>query len=57
MADKVCPPVKSVGVGDGIKMGSSYSTLTTPDPVFGRYFGADTPGSNAVDSEKIMGKK
>lgn len=57
MADKICPPVKSVPAGDGIKMGSAYSTLTTPDPVYGRYFGADTPGSNAVDSSKIMGKK
>lgn len=57
MADKICPPVKSVGKSDGMKMGSANSTLTTPDPVFGRYFGADTPGSNAVDSSKIMGAK
>lgn len=57
MADKVCPPVKSVGKPDGMNMGSSDTTLTTPDPTFGRYYGADTPGSNAVDSSKIMGRK
>lgn len=57
MADKVCPPVKSVPKSDGIPMGSSHATLTTPDPTYGRYFGADTPGSQAVDSSKIMGKK
>lgn len=57
MADKICPPVKSVAVSDGIKMGSASNTLTTPDPVFGNYFGAGTPGSNAVNSQKIMGKK
>lgn len=57
MADKVCPPVKSAGVPDGIQMGSSHKTLTTPDPTFGRYFGANTPGSDAVNSQKIMGKK
>lgn len=57
MADKVCPPVKPVGKSDGMKMGSASLVMTTPDPTFGRYFGADTPGSDAVDSEKIMGKK
>lgn len=57
MADKICPPVKSAGVSDGIVMGESHSILTTPNPTFGRYFGADTPGSQAVNSQKIMGKK
>lgn len=57
MADKVCPPVKSVGKPDGMHMGSANTILTTPDPTFGRYFGADTPGSDAVNSQKIMGKK
>lgn len=57
MADKVCPPVKPVGKSDGMKLGSMSTTLTTPDPTYGRYFGADTPGSDAVDSSKIMGKK
>lgn len=57
MADKICPPVKSAGVADGIGMPESHSTLTTPNPTFGEYFGANTPGSNAVDSSKIMGKK
>ncbi len=57
MADKICPPVKTVPKSDGIKMGSANTTMTTPDPVFGRYFGADTPGSDAVNSQKIMGKK
>ncbi len=57
MADKICPPVKAVGKSDGIKYGSANMTLTTPDPTFGRYFGADTDGSNAVDSSKIMGAK
>lgn len=57
MADKICPPVKTISKSDGIKMGSANTTMTTPDPVFGRYFGADTPGSDAVNSQKIMGKK
>lgn len=57
MADKVCPPTKASGVSNGIKMGSSYPVLTTPDPKFGNYFGAGTPGSEAVNSQKIMGKK
>lgn len=57
MADKVCPPVKSAGVANGIPMGSSYSVLTTPNPTYGYYFGAGTPGSDAVNSMKIMGKK
>lgn len=57
MADKICPPVKSVPKSDGMKYGSASMTLTTPDPVFGRYFGANVDGSNAVDSSKIMGAK
>ncbi len=57
MADKLCPPVKAAGVPDGISMPSASKVMTTPDPTFGRYFGADTPGANAVNSESIMGKK
>lgn len=57
MADKICPPTKAVPAGDGIKNGSSYSTMTTPDPTFGNYFGSGDPGSEAVNSQKIMGKK
>lgn len=57
MADKVCPPVMRVPKPDGMNMGSQDVTLTTPDPTYGRYFGANTPGSDAVDSSKIMGKK
>lgn len=57
MADKVCPPVKSAGVADGINMPESDKTLTTPNPNFGNYFGANTPASNAINSQKIMGKK
>jgi hypothetical protein len=54
MADKVCPPVKAGNVPNGIGMPESHSTLSTPNPTFGKYFGAGTPGSNAVNSEKIM---
>lgn len=57
MADKVCPPVKSAGVPDGIQMPESHSVLTTPNPTFGRHFGSGTPGSDAVNSQTIMGKK
>lgn len=57
MADKICPPVKSSGVPDGLNMPSSHTVLTTPDPNFGGYFGANTPGNNAVNDQKIMGKK
>lgn len=54
MADKLCPPVKSGNVPDGISNPASYKAMSTPQPTFGKYFGADTPGSNAVNSEKIM---
>lgn len=57
MADKICPPVKPVPASDGIQLGSAHSVLTTPDPTYGRYFGAGTPGADAVNSMKIMGKK
>lgn len=57
MADKLCPPVKSSGVPDGIVLPSSKEVMTTPDPSFGKYFGANTPGEGAVNSQTIMGKK
>lgn len=57
MAEKLTPPSKPVARKDGIKMGSSNSTLTTPNPTFGRYFGSDKPGSAAKGEGTLFGKK
>ena len=57
MADKIQPTSKPVGKANGMPMGSSHSTITTPDAAYGRYFGSDKSGSQAVNSESIMGKK
>lgn len=56
MADKVSPPNKPVGKGDGIKM-DSHETITTPNPTFGRYFGSNKPGVSVTEPESLMGKK
>ena len=56
MADRISPPSKPVGKGDGIKMGRN-TTLTTPNPTFGRYFGSDQPGSAAKGEGSLFGKK
>lgn len=57
MSDKITPPMKAIGKRDGLTMGSDHMTITTPDPTYGRYFGADVVGAQAVNSTPIMGKK
>jgi hypothetical protein len=57
MADTIQPVSKAIPKPDGIVMGESQSTLTTPNPSFGRYFGSGEPGSNAVGMGSLMGKK
>ena len=57
MADKVQPVSKPVPMGNGLKQPSSYSTLTTPEPSFGHYFGSGSEGKDARGSGTLMGKK
>jgi hypothetical protein len=56
MADKIQPVSKPVPAPDGLRNPSSYRTLTTPEPVFGRYFGSGKEGKDAVGSGNLMGK-
>lgn len=60
MAEKLTPPYKKVPKPDGLAKPSSYSTLTTPEPAFGRYFGSGKEGKDVVGGVKgvtsIMGK-
>ena len=57
MADRISPPSKPVARKDGIKMGSANSTLTTPNPTFGKYIGNYTPGSAVKEGGSLFGKK
>lgn len=59
MAESLTPAVKEVpfNKGKGLPMGSAFSTISTPDPAFGRYFGSQKEAKDAVGSQNIMGKK
>lgn len=60
MADKICPPQKKVNQPDGLNQPSSHTTITTPDPTFGRYFGdtsADSALGNSKENNSIFSKK
>ena len=57
MAERLTPPSRPVARKDGIKTGSSNSTLTTPNPTFGKYIGDYTPGSTAKGEGTLFGKK
>lgn len=46
MAEKITPPVKKVDRADGFKQPTANTTLTTPVPTFGRYYGSGKPGSS-----------
>ena len=57
MADTIQPVSKPVPKADGMTPGNSYSTLTTPAPSFGRYFGSGKEGKDAKGDSSMMGKK
>lgn len=57
MADRISPPNKPVGRKDGIKTGSSHSTLTTPNPTFGNYHGSGKSGSEVKGDGSLFNKK
>lgn len=52
--DKLSPATKSVPRADGIKYGNSNTTLTTPNPTFGKYSSGYVEGKDAVNKGQIM---
>lgn len=56
MADTVQPVSKPVGKPDGLSSPSAYSTLTTPEPRMGNYFGSGMKGKDVVSRHNVMGK-
>lgn len=57
MADKVQPVSKPVPVASGMGRPSGYSTLTTPEPCYGRLFGSGAEAKDAMGRSSMMGKK
>lgn len=57
MADKIQPVSKPVPKGNGMGQPSSYSTLTTPEPCYGRLYGSEKPAKDARGGSNLMGKK
>jgi hypothetical protein len=57
MSDRIQPVSKPVPKGSGMASPSGYSTLTTPEPCYGRLFGSGTPAKDAKGSSSMMGKK
>lgn len=58
MADKIQPVSKPVSKNKGLTSPSSYSTLTTPEPNYGKYWSGETTGENARGQDgPIMGRK
>lgn len=54
MADKITPPSKPVADSGGVKMPSEHTTVTTPNPTFGRYFGT---GHEGATGQSVADKK
>jgi hypothetical protein len=57
MADKIQPVFKPVPKPDGLASPSGYSTLTTPEPCYGRLFGSGKEAKDVRGSMSMMGKK
>ena len=57
MADKIQPVSKPVPKGSGMSSPSSYSTLTTPEPCYGRLFGSGKEAKDVTGGMSMMGKK
>jgi hypothetical protein len=57
MSDRISPPSKPVSKKDGFSMPSGHSTITTPNPTFGKYWGSGQSASTAKETTKLMGKK
>lgn len=57
MADKIQPVSKPVPKGSGMGQPGSYSTITTPEPCYGRLFGSGKEAKDARGSQSMMGKR
>jgi hypothetical protein len=55
MADTIQPVSKPVPKADGLANPANYSTLTTPQPSMGTYFGSGMKGKDSVSRHNIMG--
>ena len=57
MADSIQPVFKDVPKPSGMSNPSGYSTLSTPEPCFGRLYGSGKEAKDAMGTQSIMGKK
>ena len=57
MADKIQPVSKPVPKGSGMGSPKGYSTITTPEPCFGRLFGSGKEAKDVKGNSSMMGKK
>lgn len=57
MGDTIQPVSKPVPKGSGMGSPSGYSTLTTPEPCYGRLFGSGQEAKDAMGKSSMMGKK
>lgn len=55
MADTIQPVSRPVPKADGLANPSNYSTLTTPNPSMGTYFGSGAKGKDSVSRHSMMG--
>lgn len=56
MADKISPPNKPVSKKDGFSE-PNHTTVTTPKPTFGVYFGDTTMEPTGDEKASIFGKQ
>lgn len=56
MSEKITPANRPVNRADGVKYGNLNTTLTTPNPTFGKYSSGYNEGKDAVNIGNIMGK-
>lgn len=57
MADKIQPVSKPVPKASGLASPSGHTTLTTPEPCYGRIFGSGMEAKDARGNSSMMGKK
>lgn len=55
--DKISPATKSVSRPGGIKYGEANSTLTTPNPTFGKYSSGYKEGEKAINDAEVFSSK
>jgi hypothetical protein len=57
MADTIQPVFKEVPKASGMSDPGAYSTISTPQPCFGRLFGSGKEAKDASGSQSMMGKR